>query len=646
MKLTSDRIRIAAAVCLAVAFAAPQAVAAAELVETPSLAAAVAAGSLPPVVERVPAQPSIVPMNQPWQEPGQPGGRMNILMAKAKDTRQMVVYGYARLVGYVTDYSIAADILESFEVEDGRKFTLRLRKGHKWSDGTPFTSEDFRYYWEDVANNEKISPLGPPAMLVVEGEAPKVEFPDPQTVIYSWSAPNPYFLPGLAGATPLYIYRPAAYLKQFHEKYAEAAALAKAVEESGQRDWAALHHTKDKQYKNDNPDQPTLQPWVLRTAPPAERFVFERNPYYHRVDGQGHQLPYIDKVVMGLAASKLIPAKAGTGEVDLQARYISFDNFSFLKDNEEQYGFGVYLWQTAKGAHLALFPNLNVNDEGWRTLLRDVRFRRALSMAIDRHEINDVVYFGLALEGNNTVLPYSPLYKEEYKSTWATTNIAQANALLDDMGLTERNSEGIRLMPDGRPIEIIVETAGESTEQTDVLALVGDGWKKIGVKLFSKPSQREVFRNRIFAGDTVMSIWSGLENGLPTADLSPDELAPTAQIHLQWPKWGQYNETKGKLGEPIDMPEAQALMALNDAWRKANTAEERESIWHKILDIHKDQVFSIGIISGTLQPVVVNGSLRNVPDEGVFNWDPGAHFGIYRPDTFWWADPQRRTASN
>lgn len=645
MNLVSNRVRIAAAIGLAAILAAPQAMAV-DPVETPALEAAVAAGTLPPVAERLPAPPSVVSMDLPWQEPGRSGGRLNILMAKAKDTRQMVVYGYARLVGYTTDYTIAPDILESFAVDEGRTFTLHLRKGHKWSDGTPFTSEDFRYFWEDVANNDKISPLGPSSVLIVDGEPPAVTFPDPETVIYSWAKPNPYFLSRLASATPLYIYRPSAYLKQFHEKYADPNALAKLVEESGQRDWAALHHVKDRQYKNQNPDEPSLQPWVLKTAPPAERFVFERNPYYHRIDSQGHQLPYLDEVVMGLADSKLIPAKAGTGEVDLQARYISFDDFSFLKDNEDQYGFKVYLWQTAKGAHLALFPNLNVNDEGWRKLVRDVRFRRALSLAVPRHEINEVVYFGMALEGNNTVLPKSPLYKEEYRTVWAVTDVQKANELLDEIGLTKRNSEGIRLMPDGRPLEIIVETAGESTEQTDVLSLIGDSWKNIGVKLFSKPSQREVFRNRIFAGETVMAIWSGLENGLPTADLSPEELAPTAQIQLEWPKWGQYNETKGQAGEPIDMPAAQELMELNDAWRKAASKEERREIWERMLDIYTDQVFSIGIISATLQPVVVNDALRNVPEEGVYNWDPGAHFGIYRPDSFWFDDPKRRAASD
>ncbi len=618
---------------------------AAELKETPYLAGAVAAGDLPPVGERLPASPWIVDLSAEGLSVGQPGGRLNILMAKAKDTRQLVVYGYARLICYDTEYSFVADILEGFEVEEGRIFTFRLREGHRWSDGEPFTAEDFRYYWEDVANDETISPLGPSGTFAVDGEVATFEVIDEQTVRYSWSQPNPYFLPAIAGATPLYIYRPSHYLKGFHAKYADEAALAAAVEESGQRDWAALHHTKDRQYKNNNPDLPTLQPWSLVTRPPADRFIFTRNPYYHRIDADGQQLPYIDEVVMGLAASKLIPAKAGTGESDLQARYIAFDDYTFLKESEGRHPFTVNLWRTAKGAHIALYPNLSITDPVWRALLRDVRLRRALSLAINRKEINDVIYFGLAIEGNNTVLPQSPLFREHYQSDWTDFDIDQANHLLDEIGLTERNSSGIRLLPDGRPFEIIVETAGESTEETDVLALISDSWREIGVGLFSKPSQREVFRNRIFAGDTIMSIWSGIENGLPTADLSPNELAPTSQIQLQWPKWGQYRETAGQSGEPIDVPEAAELLELADAWRRAPTKEERAGIWHKMLDIHADQVFTIGVIRGTLQPVIVDASLRNVPKEGIYNWDPGAHFGIYKPDTFWFADPARRAAA-
>jgi len=343
-----------------------------------------------------PAEPSIVTFDEAsGQSIGKPGGELSTLVGKAKDTRLIVVYGYARLVGYDRDFAIQPDILKEVEIEEGRIFTLHLREDHRWSDGEPFTSEDFRYWWEDIANNEALSPTGPPAKLIVDGEMPEVSFPDPLTVRYSWSKPNPLFLPALAGATPQFIFMPSHYLKQFHQTYANQHKLAEAVAADKARDWAQLHGRRDNMYKLDNPDLPTLQPWMLTTTPPATRFVFERNPNYHRVDEQGQQLPYIDRVIMEVVDSKLIPIKAGAGETDLQARGLFFKHYTFLKENEERSGLKTYLWQTARGAHLALYPNLNASDPAWREVLRDVRFRRALSLALDRDEINQVMYFGL-----------------------------------------------------------------------------------------------------------------------------------------------------------------------------------------------------------------------------------------------------------
>ncbi|MEM8951563.1 MAG: ABC transporter substrate-binding protein [Pseudomonadota bacterium] len=587
-----------------------------------------------------PAEPSVVTFDPALgQEIGKPGGELRTLVGKPKDTRLIVVYGYARLVGYGRDFTIQPDILKSVEVEEGRTFTLRLREGHHWSDGEPFTSEDFRYWWEDVANNMSLSPTGPPAKLIVDGEPPEVTFPDKLTVRYSWSKPNPLFLPALAGAAPQFIFMPAHYLKPFHERYADENELADAVAADNARDWAQLHGRRDNMYKLDNPDLPTLQPWVLTTSPPATRFVFERNPYYHRVDEKGQQLPYIDRVVMEVVDSKLIPIKAGAGETDLQSRGLYFKHYTFLKENEGRSGLNTYLWQTARGAHLALYPNLNASDPVWRDVLRDARFRRALSLAIDREEINQIMYFGLAMGGNNTVLPQSPLYQEDYRFQWAAFDPAKAAALLDEMGLNEWSDDGLRLLPDGRPLELIVETAGEETEETDLLELVAEAWLKQGLKIHVKPSQREVLRNRIFAGDTLMSISYGLENGIPTADMSPWEFAPTSQFdQYQWPKWGQHWETKGEAGTAPDMPEAKELLDLFKSWRAAQSTEEREKIWHRMLEIYNDQVYSIGLASGVFQPVVARKSLRNVPAEGVYNWEPGAHFGFYHPDTFWFDD--------
>ena len=610
------------------------------LKETPSLVELVESGKLPPIDDRVPEDVQVAQL-RPDQVPGEQGGELRLLMGKQKDIRQIVIYGYARLVGYTPELELKPDILKRVDIVENRIFTLHLRKGHKWSDGHPFTSEDFRYYWEDMANNPELSKGGPNKLLIVEGELPGVEFPDPYTVRYSWSNPNPYFLPALAGARPLYIYKPAHYLRQFHARYQTEEKLAEMIQESGKRIWMGIHVNQDRPYKATNPDLPTLQPWVNTTYPPSDRFIFKRNPYYHRLDQNGRQLPYIDSIAINIASSKLVPAKTGANESDLQARYLRLDNYTFLKASSKRNNLDVRLWQTAKGAHVALYPNLNTNDKVYRELMRDVRFRHALSLAIHRHEINQVVYFGLVQESNNTVLEEGPLYKPEYKTAWIEYDLKHANQLLDELGLTDRDDRGVRLLPDGRPLEILIQSAGESTEQTDVLELISDSWLQAGIKLYSIPSTREVFRNRIFSGDAMMSIWSGMENAIPTAENSPSELAPTSKYQYQWPKWGSYYESSGKSGEAPDLAEVQQLVDLHDQWMHASTHEQRESIWHQMLEIQRDHMFTIGIVNHVPHPVVVSNYLHNVPKTGFYDISPGAYYGIYKPDTFWFDEARR-----
>ncbi|NUB26918.1 ABC transporter substrate-binding protein [Azospirillum brasilense] len=606
-----------------------------DAVETPMLENAVGAGSLPPVEKRLPLTPLVEPMDRAWQSPGRHGGDLRLLMARTKDTRLIYVYSYARLVGLTPDLRIVPDILERVDVEDGRIFTFTLRRGHRWSDGHPFTAEDFRYWWEDMANNAKRSPGGPPPEMMVAGEAPKFEVLDAAAVRYTWTRPNPFFLPMLAGAKPVEIYAPAHYLRRFHPRFTEPLELKQRVEAERQKSWQQLHNRKDNLTEFDNPDLPTLQPWVPTTAPPAERFIFVRNPYFHRVDPAGRQLPYIDRLIMTVADAKIIPAKTGAGESDLQARYLRFDNYTFLKQGAKRNDYRVTLWRTGIGAQMALFPNLNCNDPVWRALNRDVRYRRALSLAIDREEMNQVIYYGLAIPSNNTLLEVSPLWVPAYRDRWAQFDVKQANRLLDEVGLTKRDVNGVRLLPDGRPLEIVVETAGESTEETDALELIADGWRRIGARLYIRSSQLDVFRNRIFAGDTCMSISRGLDNAIATADMSPAELVPVDQAKYQWPKWGQFFQTMGKDGERPDMPEARDLLEAFRAWRDAPDEAGRAAAWTRILTLNTDQVFTIGTVAGVPQPVVARRTLRNVPEEGLFNYDPGAHFGLYRPDGFW-----------
>jgi len=631
-------VRIAALLALLLSIAGP----ASGAEEPPSLSPAVAAGQLPPLAMRLPRVPLVFNAPRSDWTLGRYGGEVRTLMAKDRDIRMMVVYGYSRLVGYDEQLRLTPDILEKVENVDSRVFTLHLRAGHKWSDGKPFTAEDFRYYWEDVAHNKDLSPFGLPQALLVNGHAPKFEVVSETTVRFTWPEPNPMFLPALAAPSPLYIYRPAHYLRQFHAHYVGLEKANALAVEAGSRSWAGLHQKKDEQFRFDNPDLPTLEPWFNTTPLPSTRFVLERNPYFHRVDSTGRQLPYIDRIIVGITDDKLIPAKTGAGDVDLQVRYMRFDNYTFLKQSEKRNQYHVRLWEKALGSQIALYPNLNAEDPEWRKLMRDVRFRRALSLGINRHEINEVVYFGLGRESSNTILQRSALFRPEFREAWTKFDVKAANALLDSIGLTRRDAAGLRLLPDGRPMELIIDTSGESTEETDVLELIRDSWRKLGIAMFSRPSQREVFRKRVFSGKSMMSVWSGLSNGIPTADMSPGELAPTTQEQLQWPMWGQYYEQNRKGGEAPTSADVVELIKLFEEWRNSGAPDEREKIWLRMLAINADEVYTIGIVTRALQPVVVRDNLRNVPAEGIYSWDPGAYFGMYHPDTFWIDTVERR----
>jgi peptide/nickel transport system substrate-binding protein len=266
-------------------------------------------------------------------------------------------------------------------------------------------------------------------------------------------------------------------------------------------------------------------------------------------------------------------------------------------------------------------------------LLRDVRVRRALSLAINRHEINQQFYFGLAHEAANTVLDSSPLHKPEYDKAWAAYDPDKANALLDEAGM-KRNADGLRVLSDGRVAELIVEMRNDN-EEADAMELVRDYWGALGLKVYPRTLDLEVMRRRFLSGDTVMSVWTGLSVGEATADMPPEELAPVSSAQGNWPKWGQYTETAGKAGQPVDLPEAKRLLDLYRDWRVSSSLAERRAIWDQMLQIFTDQVFTIGTVNGVFQPVVTRKTLRNLPEKGVYSFAPGAYFGIYMLDTLW-----------
>ncbi len=616
----------------AAAWAAPE-----RYVETPSLAERVAAGTLPPVEARLPEIPAVADLAATGRTAGRHGGTLRMFVKRSKDVRYAAAYGYARLVGYGPDYALRPDLLRDVTVsEEGRAVTLHLRPGHRWSDGHPFTTEDFRYWWEDVANHPDLSPKGPPVEMLVQGRPPEVEVIDAVTIRYTWPAPNPRFLPALAKARPLYIYRPAHYLKMCHADYAEPEALAALVAAKNARDWAQLHNRIDNLYKFDNPALPVLQPWVNTSPKNGQRYVLTRNPFFHRVDPEGRQLPYVDGLELEIAASGLIPLKVSLGEAGLQPRSLVFNDAPVLKKKAREEGkIAVHLWRSGSASEVALYPNLTYADPVWRALFRDRRFRRALSLGISRKMINKVLYFGLAEERAAAALEESPFFDPAHATAFARFDPEEANALLDAAGLTARNAAGTRLLPDGRPAEIILETAGERQEVADTLELVAATWETIGIRLVVRPLDREILYNRAYAGRSMMVAWFGWNNGIPTEDAEPAELAPVQQATFSWPAWGQHYQTKGAAGTPIDLAPARRLMEAYEAWLAAADAEGRAAAWAEMLAIHAEEIFVIGTVARAPIPIATDARLRNFPDEALYAWDPGAQIGMHRIDEVW-----------
>jgi peptide/nickel transport system substrate-binding protein len=604
--------------------------------EPDSLKEAVAAGKLPPMAERLPKVPRVIALNGSDLAPGRYGGDVRMLIGGQRDIRYMPIISYSRLIGYDLHFNFQPDILERFEVVEERIFTFHLREGHRWSDGSPFTTEDFRYTWEDMFHDKDLYVGGIPTVFRVNDKQPVFEVLDALTVRYTWDDPNPDFLAELASPVATRLMMPAAYLKTYHHKYQKPDKLAKLIEKKGVQDWVALHQKMSRTVRPENPDLPTLDAWMNTTKPPSGQFIFARNPFYHRVDENGLQLPYLDRMVLGVGSGDLVAAKTGTGESDLQFTNLDFTDYTFLKNAEKRFPIKVNLWKRTQGSRIALMPNLNCKDPVWNALLRDVRVRRAMSLAINRDEVNKAVFFGLAQPSANTVLPESPLFKPEYRDAYAIYDVDQANALLQEAGIVREGAHGIRTLPDGRPATLIIETTGDNGFDSDVLELITDQWYKIGIRVFVHVAHRELFRRRITGGETVMSVWMGLDNGIPTADMSPRELAPTSDDQMQWPLWGLHMLSGGGDGRAPDLHEAKALLDLFYEWRRSDTLEERTAIWHQMLSLYTSQVFTIGIVNGGLQPVVRARKLRNLPDKGLYGFDPTAYLGVYMPDTFWY----------
>ena len=599
--------------------------------EAPALAALVTAGKLPPVEQRIPQEPMVL---KPLREIGRYGGtwRRGFLGPGDSENGNRLRSADKLLFWDVTGTQIAPNVAKGWEISaDGRRTTLFLRKGMKWSDGAPFTADDFVFWYEDIYQNKELVP-SPAPEFSVNGKPGHVVKIDETTVAFEFDAPHFLFPSQIAGDTQvgggqsrlqsdgreLGLYAPAHYLKRFLPKYSSAEALTAQAKAAGYDNWA--QYFKLQSDWRLNRDLPTISAWVMTQPINGQIWTMERNPYFWAVDTAGNQLPYLDKAQLTLAENpEVINLRAIAGEYDYMERFIDMAKLPVFLENAKRGGYRVHLDPGFNGGDSLLYFNLAYRqDAEIRKWFQNVEFRRALSMGIDRAQLNDAFLLGLGVPSTPIpadIIPESP--GPEWRLKWATLDVAKANAMLDAIGLNKKDSEGFRLRTDnGQRLRIQIDVAQTLTptwpQQTEMIV---QQWKAIGIAADAKLFERSLFYTRVRNDDNQMSIFSN--NGSESLFLYTTATLPndpqSSQGGAAYARWYTTNGAAGL------KPEDPALLKAYELLRSAVSVHEPEriKIAQEIWKLAVDNVWAIGLVGlspNYMGTRVVNVRLENVPD--------------------------------
>ena len=602
--------------------------------EAPMLRTKVAAGELPSIEERLPEEPLVV---VPYEEIGTYGGRaLRLLMGSASNTSPAAQNVAETLLNLDPDTketipNIAKDWKFS---EDGKVFTMYLRKGLKWSDGVPFTADDILFWYEDVAFNKEINP-GTPRTWTMDGEPTKIKKVDDYTVELTFHRPFWSVTSQLDGTnhngsqqyamgSSRFNYLPKHAMKEYHIKYnPEANELA---EKEGFESWSQLFRSRGDYVKF--PDIPSLGPWHTKEVS-LDGILFERNPYYFKVDTAGNQLPYIDEVrSTAFNTAELQMMKMITGQVDFSVEGTSITDYPVLKTNEEQGNYQVWLGENFWGAMTSYSINQNYEiDPVLGEILRDVRFRRALSLAINREEINELLAFGYGSPRQATVDPSVSFYEEEWGNTYAEYDPERANALLDEMDLVTRDREGYRLMSNGEPLAVAVYTGTWAAPYViPTTELVKEYWAGIGVNLIIKLVTDNYLWSFVTLGKHPVIAWVfdvQTEKSLVSRTGSWFRAGLVGAV--DWESWWGSDGEKGQ--EPPE--EMKRVFELSYALPYL-AKEERDLALKELCEFQVNNVMTIGTIGKVPQPCLANADLGNVNTKL-----PHAHADFYAGRIYW-----------
>ncbi len=610
--------------------------------EAPSLASQVEAGDLPPVEERLPVNPLVADTT----DIGTYGGTLSVLDGQTRLSIAHRITDHG-LFGYNMDASAyQPDVAESYDWNDDyTQLTIYLREGLKWSDGVPVTTEDFQWFWDNVLFNEELNPNGPGSVFRVGGVDATLDVIDDYTLTYTWPVPNPGIMdrwgrssfssPGQG------FWGPSHFWKQYHADFTDRDALNKMAEDNGykatdtQEAWVAQFNAKYGQpYDGISWDMsiPSVRPWnpVEITQ---DHITLERNPYFYMVDLAGNQLPYFDELrIDAVGDPELYNLKVSAGESDLGMWFTDFSSMELYRSGEEAGNYTTYVAQALEPCNPAFFLNQTVADAEKRDLFQNFDFRAALSLAMDRDTMNDVMFFGLAVPHPTAPNSGMPWYSDDFWNDYVQTyDPDRANQMLDGIGLTERDSDGYRLLPSGNRLTINIETSTGIPMYAQFGELLTSEWKAIGVDVTLTLLDPTAHRDVNESNENEATIWN-LGRGTLFGRGTPDNWGFSDSGANYWA--GTYVEWFNSNGETgTEPPDAikEEHQKLADFSLIASDSPEAATVGKDYYQFFADNLYFFCGPGTNPTPVIVRNDIGNFPPAGVDDLYMGSDNNFYHP---------------
>jgi peptide/nickel transport system substrate-binding protein len=640
--------------------------------ESPELAKLVKSGELPPVEERLPDKPYVVPHN--WVKPGKYGGVISTVTGDSESGGHAeFMYGHSLLRWLNDGQDIGPGLVESWESNaDATEWTLHFRSGVKWSDGEPWTTADIMFWWEDMVLNEEHSEVPPDEAKSGKGTLMEMTAPDDLTIVMSFDAPAPLTADRLAmwvkrGNGPGWM-EPKHYMKQFHPKYNKDVP----------KDWATEKGEFDtKRIWARNPECPVLTGWKCGSYAEGKKVVYERNPYYWCVAPDGAQLPYLDKLVFNVVENPEVQKLQATeGKINfLYAGFTSIflSDVSTLKQTEDKTKLRVNLWDAGDGSGSLVFFNQDYREPKMRELIRNAKFRQALSHAYNRKDVQKAVYFNTGELTTGTMSPKGIEFhvndegKQVYKA-WRDSYIKYdpelAKKILDEIGVVDKDGDGKREMPDGTKLRVHLDYHADSApEHVQKNELLARDWQAIGIDAKLNPVAPDGYGDQWRFGRLMTNTNWETGDG-PNCLVYPQWMVPIESS--RWaPLQGEYYNVRGTPAEkeeqdvdpykrtpPRMEPEPggpiERLWKLYDQSKVEPDEMKRHQLVWEMIKIHiSDGPWLLGVCANTPYIVLVHDDMKNVPRKenlalGGFA-APWIHPtpAVYDPETWYWENPDQ-----